>query len=733
MAASESTVKDVKDMEAIASGLARTVLGGHAVNTGLAAVETSDDMDAIANRMGEAVLEEGDKQSLANLPAAKEKAAEENDREVGLDPVGIAKKQPVEIEGGIEALGAAWGGLSLEDAEELEAERKAQRLREQIQTEHQDKMRALENAEAKRQADEEFGTFMRRFQADIDGAKVKKMQRKARKEKDKEAARQLRLAAEAQAIVLAERRAQQERRTQEEAQAAQAKRESDDRARLELSQIYNRIFADAAIAHANAQEAQRQRQRHEAELIAQYHAVVARQAELAELERRQQEELFLQQHLAQQQLAQQHQSYPQGEHVSEGNEEMDTAPDGGDLEGTEMDTAPEMEASGGAEMDWEQMEEKTPLLAEPLLLLPQSMELLTPVSSSHASTVAGMTAAPTSATGPNTDSNQQPATPAMARPIEANVATASPATPATAVPAEPGEPAVAEPTATAEEKTPGPASAPAIAAPPAPPSILHLPPRAATPPPSPTPLPVPIPSAPKTIKIVFKRGIPNPTHAALRPTISAWSPLGRLLSQQKLIPQVALPQVLGKRGRQNWEDGGRDRKQAKLEGEFRFEVGGKRKREDTTFHGKKRALCNRRALVVPCSRLAASSIVSANNASPPPTLPPTSTTPNALPSPAPSSPSAPSTPSAPSSPSQPPPPSAAVSLPISSHGALAEAIELYNDLPTLRAEIAWMRAQRLNTSRKETRDKDISSHKTTASRKSTPDSYWSRYRENLSR
>lgn len=59
-------------MEAIASGLARTVLGNDAVNTDLA-VETSADMEAIANRLGETVLEEGetvleegDKQSLAN-------------------------------------------------------------------------------------------------------------------------------------------------------------------------------------------------------------------------------------------------------------------------------------------------------------------------------------------------------------------------------------------------------------------------------------------------------------------------------------------------------------------------------------------------------------------------------------------------------------------------------------------------------------------------------------------
>lgn len=73
-------------------------------------------------------------------------------------------------------------------------------------------MMALENAEARRRADEQFDTFTRQFQADIDRAKVKQMKRKARKEKNEGASRQLRLSAEAEAVVLTERRAQQERR-----------------------------------------------------------------------------------------------------------------------------------------------------------------------------------------------------------------------------------------------------------------------------------------------------------------------------------------------------------------------------------------------------------------------------------------------------------------------------------------------------------------------------------------
>lgn len=277
---------------------------------------------------------------------------------------------------------------------------------------------------------------------------------------------------------------------------------------------------------------------------------------------------------------------------------MDITPEGDDLEGTKMDTAPEMEASAGTEMDWEQVGEKMPVLAEPLLQSPQSMKVPPPSASkpsataeelpssgmslvvidldsqvlkskaissrtteerpalpqadqmgasSHASTYAHTIAAPPSAAGPNSaDGDQQPATPAAA-----NTATAPPAA---AITAPEEAPAPAEPVA----------PTPTIAASPTPASVPRLLPCSAIPPPPPEPIPVPLSSNPKAIKIFFKTSIPNPTLAALRPTISEWSPLGRLLSQQKSIPQVALPQVLGKRAREDWEEGGRDKKKEKI-------------------------------------------------------------------------------------------------------------------------------------------------------------------------
>ena len=744
MAASKSMASDVKGMEEITSGLTRTVLADNAVTTSLAVATSTevDEVDAIANCLGHTILGEGADQRLATLPAGAEKAVEGEDPEVEMDSARAAKKvdkgkgRQTREEQAMNALGAACSNWSLWNDNEAEAQREAQRLREQIQKDHQDKIRAFEVAEAKRQTNEDLDAFTRQWQADLDAARVKQMRRRARKERDEEAASQLRLAAEAEAIALAERRANQERRMQEEALAAQAQRESDDRARFELSQVYDRIFAEnnaIAIAQANAQKAQRQQQRQEAELIAQYHEVVARQAQQAELERRQQEELYL----LQQRLAEQHQAYPQGEQVAESTEEMDTAQEGDAFEGTEMDTAPEMEASGGAEMDWEQVEERTPLPAEPLIPSSQSIQPPNPLAAEPSAPIQESQSPGTSflGDGPESQVLQPEASSSQAaeeRPIEANATPATAAAEARAAAeakaaadaeAEAEAAVAAEAEAEAEAEADAEATAAAEAAEPepepavptAPAIVVQLPPCAATSPPPPAPSLAPEPSIPETIKIVFKRTVHNPTLAALRPAISAWSPLGRLLSQQRSIRRVVLPQVLGKRAREDWENNGRDKKKAKVEGELRLEVGGKRKREAEEFPGNKRVMRGRilgRALAIPGSRFAASPSIAS-----PLTLAPASTPENAPPSPPPAAPS-------------PPPPSAGQPRLVNPHRGLAEAIELYNDLPTLRAEIEWMRTQR--TSQKETRGKKVPTDKT-AKRTVTPASYWSKYRENLSR
>lgn len=739
MSASNSMTSDALGIEEITSGLTQTVLADDTVTTSPAVAPSAnpDEMDEIANRLGQAILGGITDQRLATPPPGPE----EEDPETELDParaVDKGKGRETEEEVEINALGAAWGSCSLEDDEEAKAQREAQQLEEQRQKEEEDEKRAFELAEEKESDD--FDALARAFREH--GAKAHEIKRKERKE---EAARQQRLAAEAEAFAQAERRAREERREQEERQmqeealAAQAKRDADYRLRLDQAREYERNLAESnaiAIAQANAHEAQRQQQLYDAELIAQHNEAVARQGQLAELQRWQQwqqEQLILQHH-----LAQQHQAYPIGELVAESTE--GPAHEWVAFEGTEMDTAPGMEASGVTEMDWAPVGETTPLLAEP------------PIPSSQSPSAPFLVESPESQVlQPEASSSLS----AEERPIEAISRPARESMAATALTAATAEPATvpAMPEPVAEE--------PATVAPAAPATVLRLPPRAVTPPlpreatPSlsreetppvpraattplpPAPMPAPAPSSPRTIKIVSKRAAPNPTLAALRPTINAWSSLGRLLSQQKAIPKVVLPPVLGKRVRESGEDGGPVKKKAKLDGELRLDIGGKRKREDEVFPGNKRVMLGRilgRVLAVPGSRFGASHLIIS-----PPALAPVSTAPNVPSSSSPSTPSPPlpstlSTPSPPSpSAPSPPLPFAGQPLPVNSIHGLAEAIELFNDLPTLRAEIEWMRAQRrLNTSRKETRAKKSPMNKTIKRRESHA-SYWSKYRENPSR
>lgn len=735
---------DALGIEEITSGLTQTVLVDDTVTTSPAVAPSAipDEMDEIANRLGQAILGGNTDQRLATPPAGPE----EEDPEAELEPTSAVDKgkgrETEEEVGEIDALGAAWSSCSLEDNDEAKAQREAQQLQEQTQKEQEDEKRASELAEAKKESDE-FDALARAFREH--GAKAHEIKRKERKE---EAARQLRLAAEAAATAQAERGAQEERRMQEERQmqeealAAQAKRDADDRVRFELARVYERNLAESnaiAIARANAQEAQRQQQLYEAERIAQHNEVVARQRQLAELQRWQQEQLFLQQH-----VAQQHQAYPLGELVAESTE--GAAHEWVAYGGTEMDTAPEVEAFGVTEMDWEPVGETTPLLAEPPIPSSQLTQLPSPLVTGPRASREEFQSPGASFLGEGPESQVLQPEASEERPIEADP---RPATALTAMAAAAAIlPAIPEPVA--EE--------PATAAPAAPATVLRLPPRAVTPPlpreatpllpheetpPLPraatTPLPPsPMPAlaqtSPTTIKIVFKRAAPNLSLAALRQTINAWSPLGRLLSQQKLTPIAVLPQVLGKRVREGGEDGGPVKKKAKLDGEFRLEVGGKRKREAEVFSGNKRLMLGQilgRVLAVPGSRFAASHRVAS-----PPALAPTSTTSSAPPSPSPptSWPLLPPTPSPPlpSRPS-PPPAFAGQPLPVNPNHGLAEAIELYNDLPTLRAEIERMRAQRrLNTSQKKTRGKKSPMSKTIKHTYS-PASYWSKYRENTSR
>lgn len=184
---------------------------------------------------------------------------------------------------------------------------------------------------------------------------------------------------------------------------------------------------------------------------------------------------------------------------------------------------------------------------------------------------------------------------------------ASPAPPQVAAQAATPQPSLAPAPPLAAVLPVGPPAAPAAPASPSPQPRVPAP--ALVPPPAAAARPAPsIPA----LTIVFQEpAVRNPTVVTIRQTVNVWSSLGRLLSQHKAIPRVTLTQVLGKRAREDGVEGERDKKIPKFEGEFQLQVGGKRKREDEGFPGKKQAFLSRR-LAVPCSRFAASR--SADNA-----------------------------------------------------------------------------------------------------------------------
>lgn len=187
---------DVEGIEAITNVLTQTILGNNAVNTNLAVAKPArtDEIDEITNSLGQAILGADENQRLAALPTGEEKVVEKEDQGRKLDEALSAENKIAEKlkgshqkegEDAIDALGAACSSWSLETEEEAEARREAQRLRDQIQKKHEDNMKALEKAEAMRRADEECDALERQLKAQVDGARLHKMKRKARKKRTK--------------------------------------------------------------------------------------------------------------------------------------------------------------------------------------------------------------------------------------------------------------------------------------------------------------------------------------------------------------------------------------------------------------------------------------------------------------------------------------------------------------------------------------------------------------------
>lgn len=625
----------VEEMDAITSRLTQTNLAEDDSRPATDPTAGAAEMEPIANGPSQAASE-NDGVDLVSEEVRQKHEAETVAKAAAAKQKKAARKQKRKADEKISAaLSTACEMWSITEDEGAKVKREAQETQERIRQEHADHLQALEDAEAKRQADAKQAAVMKRLVEARAQARLDKKNREVEEARGKEAAQQKQAEAEALAVTLAERRAAQDREWREQALANQARAEADYIRRQELSQAYNAIIAqNVALAESNAREWQNSQQQR-AEYLAHYQAVVSGQGQTAGLVQQQH-----QQHHHQPEQQQQQQPSNFGSFASE--MEVTVEEDAG--EGTQA--AEEMD------IDSEPVEKGSPLPAQPLVPSVPSAGLS---NASPESEPAAIAAPPPASRPAKTADTLKAVSPkrvvakAARRKDRARIKAARASSPPSA--------------------------------PPPPPSPL---------PPSPLP-PSPTPPSPPT-RAVLVVALPRaPINPVIRPTVHPWSPLGRLLSQGQSIPQVARSQVLGKREREDMGEAGPEKKKAKLEGEFQSQVGRKRKREDEEDLPEKK-----RARLDPALPTLAPPVVPATGLGPS-TTPPTQ-------------------------------PITAANL----SSSLAETIAFVNDLPTLRAEIAWMRSHRtFDNSGKATRGKKS---RTNPNSKSAParaaPGYWEKYREN---
>lgn len=659
MAAASRIGDKVEEMDAITSRLTKTNLTEDDPRPATDPTAGAAEMEVIANRPSQAALEK-DGVGPGSVEVRRTQEAEAVAKAAAAKQRKAARKQKKADQQTSAALSAACDKWSITDDDGAKAKREAQQVQERIRHEHADHMQALEDAEARRQADANKAALMKKVVEARTQARLDKINREAEEAKGKEAEQQKQAEADALAVQLAERRATLEREWQEQALASRAMQEADNQRRQVLSQAYHDIIAhNAMLAEASAREQEWQiMQQQWAEYLARYQALVSSgQTENAEL--------------VQQQQHQHQHPHPHHHHQQEQQQQQQPSNFGSVVSEMEVnveeDAGKGTEAIGEMDMDWEPVDKGSPLPAPTLVpsVPPMGLRDASLASEVGAHSPAIAAPPPVSRPGPS------------ARPKKANNLTAV-SSKRTIAKAERRKDR-ARTKATRASSPPGSRQAATIAPPATPASASP------SPPPPPKALEADLPCA--------------PINPVIRPTVNPWSPLGKLLSQGQSIPQVVQAQVLGKRERFEVDETGPKKKKAKLEGEFQSQVGKKRKREDDeeeSFPERKRA----RLDLAPAPTLAPP-IVPASEVGPPTTPPPQPVT-------------------------------AAIPLPANASSSMAETIAFVNDLPTLRAEIAWMRAHRtLENSGKASRAKKPHTVNPTVKRAPTRavPGYWEKYRE----
>lgn len=635
----------VEEMDAIASRLTQTSLAEDDSRPATDPTAGAAETEPTANGPSQANLE-NDGVDLVSEEVRQKQEAETAAKAAAVKQKKAARKQKRKAdEKTSAALSTACDMWSITEDEGAKVKREAQQSQERIRQEHADHLQALEDAEAKRQADAKQAAVMKRLVEARAQARQDKKNREAEEARGKEAAQQKQAEAEALAVTLAERRAAQDREWREQELANQARAEADYIRRQELSQAYNAIIAqNAALAEANAREWQNSQQQRAA-YLAHYHAVVYGQVETAGL--------------VQQQQQQQQYQYPQQQqqHHHQPEQQQQQQPSNFGSFASEMEVTVEEDAGEGTQaveemdIDSEPVEKGSPLPAQPLVPSVPSAGLSKASPESELAAIA----APPPATRPDRSAGPKTADTLKAVSPKRTIAKA----------------------ARRKDR----ARIKAVRA--------SSPPSAPPPSPSPPSPPPPSPPSPPT-RAVLVVALPRaPINPVIRSTVHPWSPLGRLLSQGQPISQVARSQVLGKREREDMDEAGPEKKKAKLEGEFQSQVGRKRKREDEEDLPEKK-----RARLDPALPTLAPPVVPATGVGPS-TTPPTQ------------------------------PITAAIPLPANLSSSLAETIAFVNDLPTLRAEIAWMRSHRTFRGKKTRTNPIIKS----APARAAP-GYWEKYREN---
>lgn len=693
-----------------------------------------------------------------------------------------AAQQQEEDEKNSASLSVAIDMWSIDNSEEAKAKREARRIQDRLKQDHTNRMEALKIAEASRLADANHASAWKKWMEDKAQARLTKANHEAQEAEGEDAGKKL-----AEANSLATQHALQkealEREWEEDARSNKVKEEADNKLREELSRAHDNAIAalNAANTEAKIREWQSWQQQ-QAQSLARNDASFPGLAENATVNQQQQQaNCFF---FDDMEIASDEEAYESTftamdmtsntEGVGEESIEWEPVGEvlplpaqarlpivpltdpvvssaGNSISGSCLDslmpdaeticrgmatsavagniTASPQEARPNSSTGQKKAQIPTAASDKKGILKAMRKKGLARSKAKRASSLrcSGQAATVVSAVASASDLAKQIRFPSFREALKAlRTGSPTPASPPSLVlsplPASPSIHAAPPPLAAAPSPSP-PSSSPSpeplplpTPQPSQPPAPLALPLPQASPPPAPLTLPpplapafLPFPPTRKVLKVALARRIRPVTRLTIHPS----SPLGRLLSRGKSLPQVAQKQVLGKRKRANQGEVGPEMKKAKLNGEFQHLVRWKRKRENETFSSKKRANLGR-ALNVPCSRFVASQKISSPNCVvPAPILTPTSAL---VIGPALETPRKPQLQS----------PITAVSLQVNLSSSLAETIAFVDDLPALRAEIAWMRSYR--TIHKKTRGKK----KVPTDRiiELTSTGYWEKYREN---